>query len=314
MILGSAERRTRAYFGEFMHILSDKKSAIAMALPGVLVMVFAIVAPILLSVSYSFTEWSGFGSRTFIGLDNYRKVLFDDPTFWRSLGNAGILLLVTVLIQNPIAFLLAGVLIRLSEKWSRLLRTVYFVPAILTVVVATKLWVNLLNPNYGLANKIIGAIGLTSLAETSWLGNPNTALGAVIFIIVWHGFGWALLFYYSGLTTVPRELEEAAIVDGASRGQIYARVVIPYMLPVIQAVMIIGITSCLKQMEIILLSTEGGPADLTEFVAHYLYRQAFVASRFGYGNAISVVFVVFALIVTLLAQRFLSTLNRRQEA
>ncbi len=296
-----------------MKILSDARSAYALITPGVLIMVFAVVAPILLSVSYSLTAWSGFGPKTFIGFENYRRLLLADGTFWRSLGNAGLLLLVTVFVQNPIAFLLAGVLIRLNEKVSRFLRTVYFVPAIMTVVVVTKLWTNLMNPYFGLINKVFAAVGYDSLAEITWLGNPATALGAVIFIIVWHGFGWALLFYYSGLTTVPKELEEAAIVDGANRRQIYARVVIPYMLPVIEAVIIIDITSCLKQMEIVLLSTQGGPGDLTEFVAHYLYRQAFTASRFGYGNAISIVFVLVALLVTFLAQRYLSGVRQSQE-
>ena len=297
-----------------MHILNDRRTAATLVAPGVLVMLFAIVAPIILSISYSFTEWSGFGAKEFVGLENFRKVLFDDPTFWRSLGNAGILLLVTVFLQNPLAFLLAGVLIRLSEKLSRFLRTIYFVPAILTVVVITKLWVNLMNPNYGLVNKIFAALGAEALADTAWLSQTGTALGAVIFIIVWHGFGWALLFYYSGLTTVPKELEEAAVVDGANRRQIYGRVILPYMLPVLQAVVIIDITSCLKQMEIILLSTEGGPGNLTEFVAHYLYREAFVASKFGYGNAISIVFVLIALGVTMAAQRLLAGLNERQGA
>ena len=297
-----------------MHILSNRRNAMQLVAPGVLVMMFAIVAPLILGAAYSLTEWSGFGKKAFIGLDNYQRVLFRDPIFWRSLGNAGLLLLVTVFIQNPLAFLLAGVLIRLNQRISRFLRTIYFVPAILTVVVITKLWVNLMNPNFGLLNKLLAAMGFDSLSSIAWLSQTNTALGAVIFIIVWHGFGWALLFYYSGLTTVPTELEEAAVVDGANRAQIYTRVVIPYMMPVIQAVIIIDITSCLKQMEIIFLSTQGGPGDLTEFVAHYLYRQAFVASRFGYGNAISIVFVIIALTVTLLAQRYLSHARAAQEA
>ena len=292
-----------------MHVLSNRRTAMLLVSPGVAVILFAIAAPIILSVSYSLTEWSGFGAPTFVALRNYRRVLFDDPTFWRSLWNALLLLLVTVFIQNPIAFMLAGVLINLGAKVSRFLRTIYFVPAILTVVVAVKLWTNIMNPHYGLLNKALGALGLSSLAEISWLSDPSTALGAVIFITAWHGFGWALLFYYSGLTTVPKELKEAAIVDGANRVQLYTRVIVPYMLPVIQAIIIIDITACLKQMEVVFLSTGGGPGDLTEFAAHYLYRQAFVASRFGYGNAISIVFVIVAITVTLVAQRYLTTVR-----
>lgn len=292
-----------------MHMLANRRTAVLLVLPGVAVITFAIVAPIILSVSYSLTQWSGFGDRTFIGLQNYRRVIFDDPTFWRALFNALLLLLVTVFIQNPIAFFVAGVLIELREKTSRVLRTIYFVPSILTVVVAVKLWTNVLNPHYGLFNKLLEAIGLARLADISWLSDPAIALGAVIFITAWHGFGWALLFYYSGLTTVPNELREAAQIDGANRFQIVTRIVVPYILPVIQAVIIIDITASLKQMEVVFLSTAGGPGDRTEFIAHYLYREAFVASRFGYGNAISILFVAIAITLTVLAQRYLSSVR-----
>lgn len=286
-------------------ISNSKKTIFLLVFPGLALMIFAILAPILLSIFYSLTDWSGFGAKSFIGLENYREVLTRDPTFWRSLYNALLLLGVTVFIQNVLAFMLASVLIKLSDKLSLILRTVYFIPAILTVVVISKLWVNIMNPNYGLLNKLLGALGLDNLAH-SWLSDPKTALGSVIFITVWHGFGWALLFYYSGLTTVPGELEEAAIVDGAGPVTRYVKVIIPYMMPVIQAVIIIDITACLKQMEVVMLTTSGGPGNMTQFVAYHLYEQAFRYSRYGYGNAISIIFVVIALIITLLARKYLS--------
>ncbi|MDA3957585.1 carbohydrate ABC transporter permease [Oceanispirochaeta sp.] len=285
--------------------MNSKKTIFVLVLPGLAVMVFAILAPILLSVYYSMTNWSGFGAKTFVGLANYKEVILQDKTFWRSLYNALILLGVTIFIQNVLAFLLASVLIKLSEKLSLLLRTIYFIPAILTVVVISKLWVNIMNPNYGLLNKVLNSTGLGSLAH-SWLSEPKTALGAVIFITVWHGFGWALLFYYSGLTTVPKELEEAALVDGAGPVMRYMKVVIPYMMPVISAVIIIDIIACLKQMEVVMLTTSGGPGNMTQFVAYHLYEQAFKYSRYGYGNAISILFVIIALTITLLAKKFLS--------
>ncbi len=293
-------------------LFTSKRTIFWLVGPGVLIMLFAIVAPILLSVYYSFTDWSGFGARDFTGLANYREVILQDATFWRSLLNAFLLLIVTVFIQNPLAFILASVLNQLKEKYSLFLRTIYFIPAILTVVVITKLWTNIMNPNYGLINKLLASVGLESW-QHSWISDPKTALGSIIFITVWHGFGWALLFYYSGLTTVPKELHEAAVMDGAGPVRRYTSVIIPYMLPVIQAVIIIDITSCLKQMEIVLLSTEGGPGNLTQFVAYHLYEQAFRYSRYGYGNAISIVFVIVALTITLLAQKYLSRANENLE-
>jgi raffinose/stachyose/melibiose transport system permease protein len=99
--------------------------------------------------------------------------------------------------------------------------------------------------------------------------------------MVWQGFGWALLFYYSGLMTVPKELEEAATVDGANRFQLYTKIILPYMLPVIQSVIVIDVISSLKQMEMVYLSTEGGPGDLTQFIAVYLYQKAFATANMG---------------------------------
>lgn len=287
------------------NLFTNKRTILSLVGPGVLIMIFAIVAPILLSIYYSFTDWSGFGKKTFIGLINYKEVLFNDPVFWRSLYNALILLLVTIFVQNVAAFILAAVLKKIQDKLSLFLRTLYFIPAILTVVVITKLWVNVLNPNFGLLNKILSAVGLETL-QHNWLSDPKTALGSVIFITVWHGFGWALLFYYSGLTTVPEELHEAAVVDGANAWQRYTSIIIPHMLPVIASVIIIDITACLKQMEIPMLATGGGPGNQTQFVAYHLYEQAFRFSRYGYGNAISVLFVIIALTLTILANKYLT--------
>jgi len=205
-----------------------------------------------------------------------------------------------------VAFALAALLAHVSVKLSRILRTIYFVPAVLSLVIVAKLWVSILNPTYGILNKVLAAVGLKALCM-SWLSDPHTALAAVIWIIVWQGFGWALLFYYAGLMTVPRDIEEAARVDGASWLQTYVHVVIPYLVPTITAVIIIDVISSMKQMDMIYLSTGGGPGNLTQFVSVYLYQKAFVASEYGYGNALSVVFVVISVGLTLVIQRLMRT-------
>jgi raffinose/stachyose/melibiose transport system permease protein len=215
-----------------------------------------------------------------------------------------LLILVTVFLQHPLAFALAAVLSHLSRRVSRVLRTVYFIPAVLSLVIVAKLWVDIFNPNFGIVNKLLVALGLESWA-VSWLSNPHTALWAVIWIIVWQGFGWALLFYYAGLMTVPKELEEAPRVDGASWFQTYTRVIIPYLAPVVGAVIVIDVVSSMKQMELIYLSTGGGPGQLTQFAGVYLYQKAFVASEYGYGNALSVLFVLVSVGLTLIVQRVL---------
>jgi raffinose/stachyose/melibiose transport system permease protein len=287
-------------------LFSNRVVVAFLALPAIALVVFAMVVPIGFSAYFSATDWAGFGKFHMVGLDNYKEILTADPVFWRSLLNALILMAITIFIQNPAAFALAAVLSHVGERFSRSMRTIYFIPAVLSLVVVSKLWVSIFNPTYGILNKVLSVAGLKGLA-TSWLSNPHTALGSVIWIIIWQGFGWALLFYYTGLMTVPKEIEEAARVDGAGWFQTYTRIVIPYLFPVISAVIVIDVISCLKQMEMIFLSTAGGPGQLTQFIAVYLYQKAFVAGQYGYGNALSVLFVITAVGLTILVQRLLRT-------
>jgi raffinose/stachyose/melibiose transport system permease protein len=272
--------------------------------PGLAVLAFSIAVPLGFSVYFSFTDSAGFGDYQQVGLDNYRAILTDDPVFWRSLLNVLWLIGVTIFVQNPLAFVLAAVLSRLTARLSRVLRTIYFVPAALSLVIVAKLWVDVLNPTYGVLNKLLRAVGLDAIAM-SWLTDPRTALWAVIWIIVWQGFGWALLFFYAGLVTVPREIEEAARIDGAGWFALYRRIIIPYLSPVIAVVVVIDVISSMKQMELIYLSTAGGPGQLTQFLGVYLYQKAFVAGEYGYGNAVSMLFVVVAVGLTLVVQRVL---------
>lgn len=284
---------------------SDGKAIALMILPGLALVVFAMFAPVVLSVRYGMTDWSGMGGMNGIGLANFREILFCDPTFWRSLLNALKLAGVTIFLQNPAALLVCIMLIH-CRRGERVFRTIYFIPAIISVVVTTRLWVHVFNPTYGLLNKALSLIGLRGLA-IDWLSNLHTALWSVILIVIWQGFGWALLFYYSGLVGIPRELQEAARIDGASGIRLYTRVILPLMTPIISATVIIALISCLKQMETVYLSTNGGPGDTTQFLANYLYMKAFVYGQYGYGCALSVVFVLVCVAGTLL----LNAITRR---
>jgi raffinose/stachyose/melibiose transport system permease protein len=293
----------------------------SLVVPSIAVMVFAMLVPLGFSVYYSFTDWAGFGAYRQVGLENYwdivRLELVDgalvahDPVFWRSLWNTLLLMVATILVQNPVAFALAAILAHVSKKLSRFLRTIYFVPAVLSLVIVARMWVSIFNPTYGILNKLLRAVGLGGLA-TSWLSNPDTAIWAVIWIIVWQGFGWALLFYYAGLMTVPKEIEEAARVDGASWFQTYWHIVIPYLRPAIAAVIVIDVISSMKQMELIYLSTNGGPGTRTQFVSVYLYQKAFASGEYGYGNALSVLFVVLSVGLTLFVLRVMRAMPRRE--
>lgn len=287
---------------EMNNFFTNKRDIFLMVFPGVAVLCLAMIAPIFFSIYYGMTDWTGIGKMNFIGAANFKEILTKDPTFWRSLLNASILILVTLFIQNPFA-LIVCIMLLACKKGERFFRTVYFIPAVISVVVTTRLWISIFSPQYGLLNKFLTLIGLGFLG-TDWLSNIHTALGSVIFIVIWQGFGWAVLFYYAGLVGIPKELQEAAKIDGASGLKLYTKVVIPLMMPVIKAIAVIGLISCLKQMETVYLSTGGGPGDLTQFLANYLYVKAFVSGQYGYGNALSVIFVIICVVGTYLLDRF----------
>lgn len=283
-------------------MLSNKKIILSLVLPGFLLFVFAVLAPIILSVYYGMTDYTGLAKPNFIGLKNFENLILNDPTFWKSLLHSIVLGLLIILLQNPLCIFLAILTDRISGKNEKIIRALMFVPCVISIVITSKLWVNIYNSDYGFLNKILEFVGLEALKQ-DWLGNPHLALYSVFFVIIWQGFGWGFLIYYAGLKGIPEEVYEAARIDGATGLQLYTRITLPLLLPVIRVCSVLVMISSMKQMETIIIMTDGGPGDVTQFLGNYLYSSAFRSYEFGYGNAISVLFVVACLIMTLVANR-----------
>lgn len=283
-------------------IKRNKKVIFILVFPGLLFFCLAVLFPILKGVYYGMTDWKGIGEYHFIGLDNFIKVVKDDPVFRTSLFHAAVLAVLTVVLQHPIAVFFAIILDKIGGKLETFFRAVFFIPCVISIVVISKMWVSIYNSEYGLLNNFLESIHLNVLRQ-DWLGDHRVALYAVIFVIMWQGFGYAFLIYYSGIKGIPEELYEAARIDGTNSWQLFKNVTLPLLKPVILVNITLAIVSSLKQMEPIYLMTNGGPGSTTQFVANYLYTQAFNAKKYGYANAISVVFVVVCLIVTVLLQK-----------
>ncbi|UFU00621.1 sugar ABC transporter permease [Radiobacillus kanasensis] len=284
-------------------LMSDKKTIFLLVAPGFLILTSMIIFPIGMSIYYGFTDWGGIGEYNFIGFENFKNIILNDEIFRTSLMNALLLTVATILIQHPIAIFLS-ILITHCGRWEKVLRTVLFIPAIISIVVTAKLWASIYNPQYGLLNNVLEALGLSSLTQ-DWLGNPDLAIWSIIVVTMWQGFGYAFLLYYAGLKGVPDELYEAAKIDGANPFQLYTKVVIPLLAPMMRVAIIIAVISCLKQMEVVYLMTDGGPGNSTQLLGNYLYQTAFSSAQYGYGNAISVIFVIVVLIITVLLNKFL---------
>lgn len=280
-------------------LYSNKPVILSLVLPAVLLFCFAILMPIILSVYYGMTDYMGMGEAHFVGFENFKKILFEDGIFWQSLLHAGLLAIGFVFIQHPICMLFAVLLDKVTGKWESFFRAAYFIPNVIAVTVIAAMWVFILNPNYGLINTFLRAIGLDALAQ-QWLGDPGIALYSVLMVLIWHGFGWGLLIYYAGIKGIDPQLYEAAAIDGANGRQTFFKITLPQMKPVIRVNVTLAVISAMKQMETVYLMTNGGPGNSTQFLANYLYIKAFSSYEYGYGNAISVLFVLVCLLVTLL--------------
>lgn len=288
-------------------LYSNKWVIFTLVLPGILVFLFAILAPICLSVYYGFTDYSGMGKADWVGWKNYVE-LFHDAAFGRSLLNSLLLAIGFICIQHPIAIVVAAVLDKLQGKAEGIFRCIYFIPNVISVAVIAYLWKFIYNPDFGLLNNILKAFGYQG--QINWLSQQN-AIWSVLVVLIWHGFGWGMLIYYTGIKNIDPVLYEAASIDGAGWWKTFFTITLPLMKPVIQINVTMAIISALKQMETVYLLTNGGPNNSTQFTANYLYQQAFKSFRYGYGNAIGVVFIIICVAITVLLN---TVFKEKQEA
>lgn len=269
----------------------------ALIAPPLLLYAFSIFIPIGLSMVQSLTDASSMnpGSAKMIGFANYGKILIQDHTFWVSTLHAVILGACYVFLQHPLAILTAVLVDKTKARTDRVLRTIFFLPGVISIAVTTMMWKNLYNQQYGLANQLLKLFGLGRF-QTDWLGNPHTAFPALLLMILWQGFSMGFLLYYSGVKRIPADIYEAASIDGASGFRLAWQITVPLLSPIIRIAVTMGVVNALKTMEAVYISTSGGPGDQTEFVADYMYRVAFQNYQWGYANALAVTFLVMCLI------------------
>jgi raffinose/stachyose/melibiose transport system permease protein len=272
----------------------NKRVIALLVFPGLAMFFAAIFVPICLSIFYSFTNYSGLGDFKFVRLSNYLNLL-KDGAFRNALKNSLFLAIALICIQHPLAMITAALLDKLSGKRERFFRCIYFIPNVISVAVIAYMWKIIYNPNYGLLTKMLRTIGVRQ--QINWLGTGN-AIWSVIVVLIWHGFGWAMLIYYAGIKNIDVSLYEAAVIDGCDDKRSFLHITLPLMKPIIKVNVTLAVISALKQMETVYLLTNGGPGNSTMFLANYVYQQAFNAFRYGYANAISVDFVATCLIAT----------------
>jgi raffinose/stachyose/melibiose transport system permease protein len=274
--------------------------------PAMLLYLYFFVYPFIISIYYSFLKWNGAGPPQFVGLQNYVR-LFSDKLLGQALTNN--LIWVVIGTISPIAIsLLLGALLWRGVRGMAIFRTIYFLPVVLSEVVVAITWNWIYHPLFGALNQLLEAIGLGSLAR-GWLGDPDTALLALLVTAIWSYFGFAFVVIMAGLQDINMDIIEAALIDGASGWQRFVNVLLPELRHVITMITALTLIGGFNVFGIVFVMTRGGPGTATQVIATYIYRAAFQESDIGYGATLSLVMTV----ITLAASYLFIRLRERGE-
>jgi len=272
-----------------------------MVLPGLLLFAVFVLWPLVNALANSLFRWDGLSPKVFVGFTNYVQV-FTSSTTWQTLQHTAIYAIGTSIAKVVLAFLIA-LLVARRTRGVGFFRSVLFIPVLMSFVAVGVLWTFIFDPNQGLLNGALGAVGLPN--KTAWLGQPGLSLVSVMGVDVWKWLGYHVILFVAGLQAVRPELYEAARIDGAGRAQCFWNVTVPAMRTMIGLNFIIAIAGALNVFDLVYVMTSGGPDGSTDTVMTYMYRQAFNVQQYGFASALASVLFVMVAIITLVQVRSL---------
>jgi raffinose/stachyose/melibiose transport system permease protein len=276
---------------------STNLCAAVFLLPVLIMIAVFMVYPIIQTFINSFTQWNGISTtKTFNGLYNWNKLLHDSD-FWRSFLNNVKIMILSLIIQMPIGILLATFLDAGGRKFN-FFKVIWFLPLLTSSVAVGYLFHYALATNGGLISSISNFFGG---GNVDLLGNQATALYAVIGVICWQFIPFYMVYYIAGYSSISEDIYEAAIVDGATRGQYVRKIALPLLVPTIQNAVVMSVTGSLKYFDLVYVMTGGGPGTSTELMATYMYKTSFTSFNMGYGSAVAAgMFILITLIASII--------------
>ncbi len=294
-------------------LLNHRKRSTAIAATVFLIPVFFfilifILYPIFNSFWLSLHDWNGISSnKAFSGLDNW-KTLVTDVVFYKSFLNNILIVILSIAIQLPIAMALAFLLDSGGKKLN-FLKMVYFLPMLMSSVAVGFLFKYTYDPQFGLISAVSTMFGGEGMVDL--LGNPKIAIYAVITVVCWQFIPFYMVYFLAAFSSLPVEIYEASVIDGATHGQYFWRVALPCMKGSVKSAAVLSLVGSLKYFDLIYVMTQGGPNGATELMATYMYKNAFQTMKMGYGSTIaSGMFIV----ITLISLLTLKALNGKEEA
>lgn len=274
--------------------------------PGMALFVLLIAYPMVKAFQMSLYDWNVVAGATskYIGLDNYRRA-FHDPLFWRGLQNSGAYMLLTVPPQIVLGLIVA-ILLNNKAPGRAIYRVLFYLPVVTSWVVVSLLF-QYLFADSGLVNWMLHDVTHVTHHNTAWLSQRWTGMVAISALGVWKGVGWSMMIFLAALQSVPKELLEAAEIDGAGRWSRFRAVTLPAIRPAVLFVTVMLVIGGLNVFVSVLLMTGGGPADATEVLLTYMYKQAFTNLDFGYGASIAVLLTLGVFVLSIIQLRAFRT-------
>ncbi|MCI0157552.1 sugar ABC transporter permease [Leifsonia shinshuensis] len=266
------------------------------ALPALVLMLIVIYATTIAGGFFAFTNWSGLGAFDFVGLQNFVKI-FQTPELIGSLWNTLILAFGFLVFTNIFGLLFALALNR-TLKSRYVLRTLIFMPVVVSPIAVSYIWKFIFDYN-GPLNQAMTAVGLP---KQNWLASPALAIWCVLIVMVWQNIGFVMVIYLAGLATVPIEMEEAAALDGASTFKRFRYVVLPQIQPSVAIATTLTLIQGLRVFDQVVALTGGGPAGATQTLALEVYQTAFTYQQFGFGAALALILSLLILVFSLAQQ------------
>jgi multiple sugar transport system permease protein len=293
--------------GSLWHQIRRKHSWFFFLAPAVAILLSIVIFPMLYSLILSFHDWNIIRSQAWkwIGIDNYRTILFEDPYFWTTFKVTALYLTGTISLQFSFGLIIALILNQITGKIIGFLRPALIIPTIMTPVVVGIIWRLMYNPDIGMLNYFLAVFGFSPI---NWTGMPGTALPSVMMADIWEWTPFMALVMLAGLKALPQEPFEAALVDGATAWKTFRYITLPLLAPTMLVALLIRLMDAFKTFDLIFVLTQGGPGMNTEILNYYTYRYGFKFFHLGYASALSWLLVVIVTIVSIL---FIKTIRSR---
>ncbi|WP_430784146.1 carbohydrate ABC transporter permease [Actinoplanes sp. G11-F43] len=279
-------------------------------IPPILLYGLFVVSPYAQAFQIAGTNWSGLSPTfEFVGLDNFRRLL-GDGYFWNALSHNGLLLVILPVVTILLGLFFASMITVHGVRGAGLYRVVFFFPQVLSVAIIGVLWKEMYAPHTGMINGLLRGVGLDGLAM-AWLGDPRFAFWCVLTVLIWMNVGFYVVLFSAAMQAIPRELYEAAALDGADRLTTLVRITVPLLWDTIQVAWVYLAIIAIDGFAIVQILTDGGPSSSSDVVGLRLYKTAFGDGQFGYASAIGV--AMFFLTLTVAAMFLQVTRRERVE-